>query len=76
MNDIYKRVIESPVKKIALFSETIVEKKIIDGFINGIGRMIMYGSRQIRLLQSGLVASYFLLMVLGLIILFLIQMIS
>jgi len=52
----------------------VVEKNIIDGFVNGVGKAVNYGSRQIRLLQSGLVGTYVLLMVLGILVLFIIQL--
>ena len=42
--------------------------------MNGIGRLVQYGSRQIRLLQSGQVGGYVLLMVVGMIVLFLVEL--
>ena len=52
----------------------MVEKKGIDGFVNGVGRAVNYGSRQMRLLQSGYVGIYVLLMVIGILILFIVQL--
>ena len=45
-----------------------------DGFVNGIGKAVNYGSRQVRLLQSGFVGNYVLLMVIGILILFIVQL--
>ncbi|MCG7857661.1 NADH-quinone oxidoreductase subunit L [Flavihumibacter sp.] len=45
----------------------------IDWVVNGVGRSVQYASRQIRLLQSGQVGSYVLLMVIGMIVLFALQ---
>lgn len=52
----------------------IVEPKLIDGSVNGVGKFINYGSRQIRWVQSGQVGAYVLLMVIGMLILFAIQL--
>jgi NADH-quinone oxidoreductase subunit L len=46
---------------------------VIDGLVNGVGRFLQYGSRQIRLVQSGQVGSYVLLMVLGMLVFFVLQ---
>ena len=54
----------------------VFDKKGVDGIVNGIGRGVNYGSRQMRLLQSGQVGSYLLLMVIGMLVLFIIQMFS
>ena len=48
----------------------------IDGLVNGVGRSINYGSRQARLLQNGQVGFYILMMVLGILVLFIIQLIA
>ncbi|MCA6514549.1 MAG: hypothetical protein IM577_03025, partial [Chitinophagaceae bacterium] len=40
--------------------------------VNGIGRLIHYGSRQMRLIQSGQVGNYLLIMVLSMVVFFLI----
>jgi NADH-quinone oxidoreductase subunit L len=46
---------------------------VIDGIVNGVGRLVNYGSRQLRLLQSGQVGSYVLLMVLSILVVFVLQ---
>ena len=55
-------------------SESIVEKKGIDGVVNGVGKAVNYGSRQLRLIQNGQVGIYVLLMVIGMLLLFIIQL--
>ena len=42
--------------------------------VNGVGRAVQYGSRQIRLLQNGQVGGYVLMMVIGLVIFLLVQL--
>ena len=58
----------------AAFFNNIIERKGIDGLVNGVGKAVNYGSRQIRLLQSGQVGTYVLLMVVGILVLFIIQL--
>ena len=53
-----------------------MEKKGIDGFVNGVGKAVNYSGRQIRFLQSGQVGNYVLLMVIGILIMFIIQFLS
>jgi NADH-quinone oxidoreductase subunit L len=52
----------------------MVEKSAIDGIVNGVGKVVNYGSRQLRLLQSGQVGSYILLMVIATVMFFIIQL--
>ncbi|HTQ64155.1 MAG TPA: NADH-quinone oxidoreductase subunit L [Puia sp.] len=75
VDELYDAIIIKPVNALAKFLNNVVEKSIIDWAVNGVGRMIQYGSRQIRLLQSGQVGGYVLLMVLGIVILFIIQLV-
>ncbi len=73
-DELYDKIIVQPVQSIAAFLNNIVEKKGIDGVVNGVGKAVNYGSRQIRLLQSGQVGVYVLLMVIGMLVLFIIQL--
>ncbi len=74
VDELYNSIIVQPLQSVAAFFNNLVEKKVIDGFVNGIGRAVNYGSRQVRLLQSGQVGTYILLMVLGILVLFIIQL--
>jgi len=51
----------------------VIEGSVIDGLVNGVGKAVNYSSRQIRLLQSGQVGSYVLLMVLSMLLIFIVQ---
>jgi NADH-quinone oxidoreductase subunit L len=55
---------------------TWVERDFIDWIVNGIGKLTNYTSRQVRLLQSGQVGSYVLLMVLGILAFFVVQFLT
>ena len=74
VDELYNSILVKPLQAIAAFFNTIVEKKGIDGMVNGVGKAVNYGSRQIRLLQSGQIGNYVLLMVLGILVLFIIQL--
>ncbi len=74
VDELYDAIIVKPVQSIAKYLNNIFEKKGVDGFVNGVGKAVNYGSRQIRLLQSGQVGNYVLMMVLGILIFFIIQL--
>jgi NADH-quinone oxidoreductase subunit L len=72
IDELYDAVIVNPLNAVAGFFKNIIEKSGIDGIVNGVGRFILYSSRQVRLVQSGQVGSYILFMVLAIIVLVLI----
>lgn len=72
IDELYDAVIVNPLLKAGGFLKNVVEKSGIDGMVNGVGRFVQYSSRQLRLLQNGLVGSYILFMVLSLVVLFLV----
>ncbi len=74
VDELYQSAIVNPLRSLAGFFDRIIEKRGIDGFVNGIGKAVSYGSRQMRLVQNGQVGVYVLLMVLGMLVLFIIQL--
>ena len=74
VDELYDSMIVKPLQSLASFFNNVFEKNVIDGLVNGVGKAVNYGSRQIRLLQSGQVGTYVLLMVFGILILFIIQL--
>ena len=73
VDELYDKIIINPLNRFAGFLNDIFERYIIDGVVNGVGKAVNYGSRQLRLLQSGQVGSYVLLMVLSILLLLLYQ---
>jgi NADH-quinone oxidoreductase subunit L len=73
VDEFYNAVIVRPLDLLAQFLE-FFDKNIVDGIVNLVGSLVQYGSRQLRLLQSGLVGGYVLLMVLGILVLFLVEL--
>ncbi len=71
IDELYNAIIVKPIYAIGHFLKNTIERYIIDGFVNGVGSFLQYSSRKMRLLQSGQIASYILLMVISMIGLFL-----
>ncbi len=74
VDELYDRIVVKPLQALSGFLNNVFEKKGIDGLVNGVGKVIQYSSRQLRLVQSGQVGVYVLLMVIGMIALFVIQL--
>ena len=74
VDEIYDALIVKPLNALADFFNSVIEKGVIDGLVNGTGRLVQYSSRQLRYLQSGQVGGYVLLMVIGMVILFVVQL--
>ena len=53
IDELYNNVIVEPLNKLAGFLKEVMEKKVIDGAVNGTGKLVQYSARQIRLIQSG-----------------------
>lgn len=68
VDELYDTVIVKPLHLLSVFFKNILEKNIIDGVVNGVGKLVGYGSRQLRLLQSGQVGNYILVMVMVMVI--------
>jgi NADH-quinone oxidoreductase subunit L len=72
VDELYEKAIVQPLNRFAGFLKEVVEKNVIDGVVNGTGKIVQYGARQTRLMQSGQVGYYILFMVLSIVLLFLI----
>ena len=72
VDEFYENAIVQPLNRFAGFLKEVIEKNVIDGLVNGTGKLVQYGARQTRLMQSGLVGYYILFMVLSIVLLFLI----
>ena len=73
VDELFNALIVRPLDLLAQFF-VFFDKYVIDWIVNGVGRLVQYGSRQIRLMQSGQVGGYVLLMVVGIIVLFLVEL--
>ncbi len=73
VDELYEKIIVNPLNRLGAFLNNIFERSVIDALVNGVGKLVNYGSRQVRLLQSGQIGSYILLMVLSMLLIFVIQ---
>jgi NADH-quinone oxidoreductase subunit L len=73
VDEIYEKIIVQPLHRAGAFFDRVMDRSVIDGLVNGVGRFVNYSGRQLRLLQSGLVGNYILLMVLSMVVIFIIQ---
>jgi NADH-quinone oxidoreductase subunit L len=55
---IYRDLIAKPGEVFANFCAHVVDKEIIDGAVNGVGRLVRGGGGQLRKLQTGYVRNY------------------
>jgi NADH-quinone oxidoreductase subunit L len=72
VDELYDYAIVNPLRAFADLLKNVIEKNVIDGSINGLGKLVHYSSRQFRLIQSGQVGNYLLIMVLSMVVFFLI----
>lgn len=72
VDEIYDNAIVKPLQSFADLLKNVIEKSGIDGLVNGVGKLVQYGSRQIRLVQSGQAGNYLLIMVLSMVVFFLV----
>ncbi|MEN9548929.1 MAG: hypothetical protein RIR12_1520 [Bacteroidota bacterium] len=73
VDEMYNKAIVNPLHQLGGFLKNIVDNKVIDGIVNGVGKAVQYSSRQLRLLQSGQVGVYVLLMVVSMVLVFILQ---
>ena len=74
VDELYQTIIIKPIEGIASFFNKVLEAKIIDGLVNGVGKAVQFSSRQLRLVQSGQVGSYVLIMVTSIILFLIFQL--
>lgn len=72
-DEAYDNAIVKPLFKGSLFKERIFEKGFLDAIVNGVGRVFEGAATKFRLLQNGMVGFYMFMMVLGIILLFALQ---
>ncbi len=71
LDEIYDTIIRKPLDAFSKFFYRIIDKKVIDGLVNGLGWTANEGSKGLRLLQSGNVGFYIFMMVFGIVALLL-----
>lgn len=74
VDEFYNAIIVKPLRWLGKKVLSFVENTLIDGVVvNGVGKLVQAASRQLRLIQSGQVGSYVLLMVISILVFFVIE---
>ncbi len=73
VDELLDTIVVKPLNAFGSFINKIFERYVVDWLVNGVGKSVQYGSRQLRLLQSGQVGNYILLMVVGILVFFVIE---
>jgi NADH-quinone oxidoreductase subunit L len=73
VDELYNSVFVKPLNKLGAIANVYFERSGIDALVNGVGRLVNYGGRQLRWLQSGQVGNYVLLMVVSMLVFFVLQ---
>jgi NADH-quinone oxidoreductase subunit L len=69
LDDIYDAVIARPGRAFAQFCASVIEVKVIDGAVNGVGRLTRAAGGSLRRVQTGYVRQYALGIVFGTVVL-------
>ena len=70
VDEFYDSLIVKPLHRLGDFFDKVFESQVVDWMVNGVGKAVNYSSRQLRLIQSGHVGSYVLLMVISMLLIF------
>jgi NADH-quinone oxidoreductase subunit L len=73
VDELYDAVIVKPLHSFGGAVNRFIERGTIDAMVNGVGRLVNYGGRQLRWIQSGHVGAYVLLMVVSMVLFFVLQ---
>jgi len=65
VDEFYRATVEMPGRALANFSAYVVDAKIIDGTVNGVGALVRAGGTRLRTVQSGFVRNYALAVAVG-----------
>jgi NADH-quinone oxidoreductase subunit L len=68
VDELYNTLFVKPSMFLSRGLYDFVEKRVVDGTVNGVGRGVFGGSQLLRNLQTGRVETYLLLMVLGIVV--------
>lgn len=67
VDELYDRIIVKPLNGMSNFFFHSIEKKVIDGAVNGGGQTVYFFSSMLKNLQSGNIGFYVLMMVIGIV---------
>jgi len=65
VDDLFRAVVEIPGRAVANFSAFVIDARVIDGTVNGVGSLVRAGGTRLRTVQSGFVRNYALAVAVG-----------
>lgn len=65
VDELYEKIIINPIRKISTFSSSVIDKLVVDGAVNGLGRGVRKVGAELRTLQTGDIQTYGLMMLFG-----------
>ncbi|MGE3611175.1 MAG: NADH-quinone oxidoreductase subunit L [Bacteriovoracaceae bacterium] len=69
VDELYALAIVTPIKKISHFSGSVLDKLVVDGAVNGLGKGIRKVGTELRSIQTGDLQTYGMMMLGGLVVL-------
>lgn len=73
VDELYEKVVTQPLNFLSRVTDTVVERLMIDQLVNGTGKLVTWGGRTLRLIQTGNTGFYVFAMVISIIILFVVK---
>ncbi len=70
VDDVYSTILVAPGKAGAAFLASVVDRRVIDGAVNGVGQLFQWAASRGRRLQTGLVRNYGLAFLVGVVLIF------
>jgi len=70
VDDVYSAVLVAPGKAGGEFLASVVDRRVIDGAVNGVGQLFQWAASRGRRLQTGLVRNYGLAFLVGVVLIF------
>jgi NADH-quinone oxidoreductase subunit L len=68
VDELYAAVITRPLNALSKGMDAVLERLLIDGIVNGTGRVVSWGSKTLRLVQTGNTAFYIFVMVISVVV--------
>src|SRR5664280_49312 len=68
INELYDMVLGRPAQRLAAFSATVIDPKVIDGGVNGVAALVRRSGTLVRKTQTGYLRNYVLGIVLGMVL--------
>ena len=65
VDELYGRLLVMPGKRLAIYCTEVIDPKVFDGLVNGVGRMVAGVAEGLRRVQTGYVRTYAITFLLG-----------